>query len=126
LPSSFSIAADTPTTFTQNGKTASGFTGSETFDVIPGKYTITETNYPVGWVLYSSVDQNGIEHIGQASEDITISANETVTIYYYDYKIGGPGWPLPELPAGLLLALGLSGIGIYLAIKMRNAHQGIR
>ena len=84
-----------------------GFTGSQTFDVAPGAYTVTESPVPEGWALYSSVDKDGVETLGDASVDVTLADLETATIYFYNHKNVGPIWPVPELAAGILLALGL-------------------
>jgi hypothetical protein len=119
LPATFTIAPTTPTTF--DG--AAGFTGSQTFDVAPGAYTVTESPVPEGWMLYSSMDKDGVETLGDASVDVTLADLETATIYFYNHKNVGPIWPVPELAAGILLALGLAGIGGFIVIRRKRARS---
>jgi hypothetical protein len=113
LSESFSIAAETEADFSG----VPGFTGSQTFKVIAGDYTITESSLPDGWTLYSSIDQNGNETLGQATVSVSAAPGEEVTIYFYNYKTGGATWPVPELPALALLGAGLLGLGGFLLYR---------
>ena len=36
-----------------------------------------------------------------------------------------PGYPVPELAAGILLAVGLAGLGGYLGLRRRNGTESI-
>jgi hypothetical protein len=115
----------TPETFTGGGGSAPGFTGSQSYDVLPGTYTVTEVDLPADWVLYSSVDQAGVEHLGQAAVQVTVGDGDTATIYFYNYKAGAVSWPVPELPAAVLLSLGLLGLGGFLLFrKFRLENHG--
>jgi len=125
LPVSFSINPIMETTFTGGGASASGFTGSQTYNVAPGKYTITEANLPADWSLYSSVDQEGVEHLGQSTIDVIVAADETAVICFNNHKTGEINWPIPEMPAGLLLGTGIAGMSAYIFIKRRKAASVI-
>jgi Tol biopolymer transport system component len=117
LPASFTINPVTPTTFSGGGNTAPGYTGSQTYVVAPGSYTITESELPADWSLYSSVDQYGVETLGEPTVTVTVTADEEVTIEFYNSKGGEPGFPLPELPSITLLGFGLTAIGGFILIK---------
>ena len=124
LPASFTINPLTPTTFTGGGSSEPGYTGSQTYVVAPGSYTITESTLPATWSLYSSVDQNGVESLGQDTVTVIVAADETATIVFNNSKNGEPGWPVPELPSMILLGIGLLGIGgIVLYRKQKASHQ---
>ena len=97
-----------------------GFTGSQTFDVAPGAYTITESPVPEGWLLYGSQINDGEITPGAVSVNVTVADGDTVTIYFYNHNIAGPTFPVPELAAGILLALGLAGIGGFIIIKRKK------
>jgi|WetSurMetagenome_2_1015567.scaffolds.fasta_scaffold50589_1 Tol biopolymer transport system component len=123
LPASFTISPATPTTFYGGGANAPGYTGSQTYVVAPGSYTITESDLPADWSLYSSVDQYGIETLGEPVVTVTVADDEAATIEFYNSKAGEPGFPVPELPTITLLGIGLIAVGSFIFYKKHISNR---
>ena len=98
LPSIFSIET-------------SGGTGSQTFTVTPGTYSITETSQS-DWKL-DTVTIDGTQVTN--GDSFTVDPGSTVTVTFKNEWMPTP--PVPELPAGSLLGIGLLGLIGFVMIK---------
>jgi hypothetical protein len=91
--------------------------------------TSTTTNYIGGaiiikqYIVAGMVSTNDylalqINNSSGASQTINLGGNS-----YLDSPIPAPSFPLPEMSAGILLALGLAGFGGFMVIRRKKAEK---
>jgi hypothetical protein len=112
--------------------TVGGFTAQKF-----GPFSIAHANWnPANFTYTATInvpDQISVSEGHYLAVQITNSNSKTEAIATC-HRVGGayleppepkPNWPVPEMPTGILLGIGLAGIGVFIMIKQKKSGKTV-
>jgi len=114
-PSDLSFTQLTPDSATLKSKGKNFQTDTETWSVLGERWVQSDS------IMIPKDTYLAIKIINGTGEDRVVHTGEYKYCTYLRSPETDPGYPVPEIAAGVLLALGLAGLGAFIIIRRKSA-----